>query len=125
MSCLGITTAYVHFRLSRFYRYHQKVQVAEGVTNMYKTISGPTTFTSGFLGVTCIYRFRVYTAPLRPTVLVRPLKFPIHPGSGSTVCYRFLKVLVIGGEKGFLFYPLIGQVSGDYKQIFPQVTTGS
>ncbi len=58
-------------------------------------------------------------------VLVRPLKFPIHPGSGSTVCYRFLKVLVIGGEKGFLFYPLIGQVSGDYKQIFPQVTTGS
>jgi len=31
--------------------------------------------TSGFLGVTCISWSRVYTAPLRPMVLVRPLKF--------------------------------------------------
>ncbi len=37
--------------------------VAEDVTNMYRTIAGPTIFTSGFLGVTCIYRRRVYTAP--------------------------------------------------------------
>ncbi len=36
------------------------------------------------------------------------------------LCHRFLKVLVIGGEKGYLFYLLIGQVSGDYKQFFPR-----
>jgi hypothetical protein len=48
-----------------------------------------------------------------------------NTSSWFSLCHRFLKVLVIGGEKGYLFYPLIGQVSGDYKQFFPQVTTGS
>jgi hypothetical protein len=69
-------------------------QVAEDVTNMYRTISGPTIFTSGFLGVTCIYRSKVYTAPSRPTVLVRPPKFPFI--LVQDLCYRSLKVLVIG-----------------------------
>jgi hypothetical protein len=50
--------------------------------------------TSGFLGVTCISWSRVYTAPLRPTVLVRPLKFPFI--LVQDLCYRSLKVFVIG-----------------------------